>query len=149
MFCRITDCYVKYILYYDIQLDLHRHTALSSSCYMTGVVHRSGDAGLLYLYYFLFIQFDLCYFNFYQYFMIHYVVISIWIVILLLVFLILRDEVIATKIMRSSSRISSQLKRPQIPLRPHHFWTYTSNLTTVVKSILKYMINGTTSILKS
>ena len=32
---------------------------------------------------------------------------------------------------------------------PHHFWTYTSNLTTVVKSVLKYMINGTTSILKS
>ena len=22
-----------------------------------------------------------------------------------------------------------KLKRPQIPLRPHHFWTYTSNLT--------------------
>ena len=81
--------------------------------------------------------------------MIHYVVISIWIVILLLVFLILRDEVIATKIMRSSSRISSQLKRPQIPLRPHHFWSYTSNLTTVVKSVLKYMINGTISILIS
>ena len=32
---------------------------------------------------------------------------------------------------------------------PHHFWTYTSNLTTVVKSVLKYMINGSTSILKS
>jgi hypothetical protein len=31
----------------------------------------------------------------------------------------------------------------------HHFWTYTSNLTTVVNSVLKYMINGTTSILKS
>ena len=27
--------------------------------------------------------------------------------------------------------------------------TYTSNLTTVVKSVLKFMINGTTSILKS
>jgi ABC-type proline/glycine betaine transport system permease subunit len=37
----------------------------------------------------------------------------------------------------------------QIPLRPHHFWTYTSNLTTVVKSVLTFMINGTTSILKS
>ena len=36
---------------------------------------------------------------------------------------------------------SWKLKRPQIPLRPHHFWTYTSNLTTVVKSVLKYMIN--------
>ena len=44
---------------------------------------------------------------------------------------------------------SWKLKRPQIPLRPHHFWTYTSNLTTVVKSVLKFMINGTTSILKS
>ena len=44
---------------------------------------------------------------------------------------------------------SWKLKRPQIPLRPHHVWTYTSNLTTVVKSVLKYMINGTTSILKS
>jgi hypothetical protein len=33
--------------------------------------------------------------------------------------------------------------------RPHHFWTNTSNLTTVVKSVLKYMINGTLSILKS
>ena len=29
------------------------------------------------------------------------------------------------------------------------FWTYTSNLTTVVNSILKFMISGTTSILKS
>ena len=44
---------------------------------------------------------------------------------------------------------SWKLKRPQIPLRPHHFWTYTSNLTTVVKTVLKYMINGTTSILRS
>jgi hypothetical protein len=25
----------------------------------------------------------------------------------------------------------------QIQLRPHHFWTYTSNLTTVVNSVLK------------
>jgi hypothetical protein len=41
------------------------------------------------------------------------------------------------------------LKRPQIQLRPHHFWTYTSNLTTVVNSVLKFMINGMTSILKS
>jgi hypothetical protein len=44
---------------------------------------------------------------------------------------------------------SWQLKRPQIQLRPHHFWTYTSNLTTVVNSVLKFMINGMTSILKS
>jgi hypothetical protein len=29
------------------------------------------------------------------------------------------------------------------------FWTYTSNLTTVVNSVLIFMINGTTSILKS
>jgi hypothetical protein len=29
------------------------------------------------------------------------------------------------------------------------FLTYTSNLTTVIKSVLKYMINGMTSILKS
>ena len=49
---------------------------------------------------------------------------------------------------RSSSQ-SWKLKRPQIQLRPHHFWTYTSNLTTVVNSVLKFMINGTTSILKS
>ena len=42
-----------------------------------------------------------------------------------------------------------KLKRPQIQLRPHHFWTYSSNLTTVVNSVLKFMINGTTSILKS
>ena len=42
-----------------------------------------------------------------------------------------------------------EVKRPQIQLRPHHFWTYTSNLTTVVNSVLKFMINGTTSILKS
>ena len=34
-------------------------------------------------------------------------------------------------------------------LRPHHFWTYTSNLTTVVNSVLKFMISGTTWILKS
>ena len=44
---------------------------------------------------------------------------------------------------------SWKLKRPQIQLRPHHFWTYTSNLTTVVNSVLKFMISGTTSILKS
>jgi ABC-type proline/glycine betaine transport system permease subunit len=44
---------------------------------------------------------------------------------------------------------SWKLKRPQIQLRPPHFWTYTSNLTTVVNSVLKFMINGTTSILKS
>ena len=44
---------------------------------------------------------------------------------------------------------SWKLKRPRIQLRPHHFWTYTSNLTTVVNSVLKFMINGTTSILKS
>ena len=44
---------------------------------------------------------------------------------------------------------SWKLKRPQIQLRLHHFWTYTSNLTTVVKSVLKFMINGTTSFLKS
>jgi hypothetical protein len=37
---------------------------------------------------------------------------------------------------------SWKLKRPQIQLRPHHFWTYTSNLTTVVNSVLKFMING-------
>jgi hypothetical protein len=42
-----------------------------------------------------------------------------------------------------------EVKRPPIQLRPHHFWTYTSNLTTVVNSVLKFMINGTTSILKS
>ena len=36
------------------------------------------------------------------------------------------------------------LKRPPIQLRPHHFWTYTSNLTTVVNSVLKFMISGTT-----
>ena len=35
---------------------------------------------------------------------------------------------------------SWKLKRPQIPLRPHYFWTYTSNLTTVVKSVLKFKI---------
>jgi ABC-type proline/glycine betaine transport system permease subunit len=44
---------------------------------------------------------------------------------------------------------SWNLKRPQILLSPHHFWTYTSNLTTVVKSVLKFMINGMTSILRS
>jgi hypothetical protein len=42
---------------------------------------------------------------------------------------------------------SWKLKRPPIQLRPHHFWTYTSNLTTVVNSVLKFMISGTTSIL--
>ena len=39
---------------------------------------------------------------------------------------------------------SWKLKRPQIQLRPHHFWTYTSKLTTVVNSVLKFKINGTT-----
>jgi hypothetical protein len=32
-----------------------------------------------------------------------------------------------------------------LQLSPHHFWTYTSNLTTVVNPVLKFMINGTTS----
>jgi hypothetical protein len=41
---------------------------------------------------------------------------------------------------------SWKLKRPPIQLRPHHFWIYTSNLTTVVNSVLKFMISGTTSI---
>jgi hypothetical protein len=36
---------------------------------------------------------------------------------------------------------SWKLKKPQIQLRPYHFWTYTSNLTTVIKSVLKFMIN--------
>jgi hypothetical protein len=31
----------------------------------------------------------------------------------------------------------------------HHFWTYTSKLTTVVKSVLTFMINGATLILRS
>ena len=34
-------------------------------------------------------------------------------------------------------------------LRPHHVCTYTSTLTTVVNSVLTFMINGMTSILKS
>ena len=33
---------------------------------------------------------------------------------------------------------SCKLKRPHIQLRPHHLWTYTSNLTTVVNSVLIY-----------
>ena len=44
---------------------------------------------------------------------------------------------------------SWKLTRPPIQLRPHHFWTYTSNLTTVVNSVLKFMINGTTSIFQT
>jgi hypothetical protein len=36
---------------------------------------------------------------------------------------------------------SWKLRRPHIQLRPHHFWTYTSNLTTVGNSVLKFMIN--------
>ena len=35
---------------------------------------------------------------------------------------------------------SLKVMRPQIQLRPHHFWICTSNLTTVVNSILKLMI---------
>ena len=42
-----------------------------------------------------------------------------------------------------------EVKETTVQLRPHHFWTYTSNLTTVVNSVLKFMISGTTSILKS
>jgi hypothetical protein len=37
----------------------------------------------------------------------------------------------------------------KLPKRSNKIWTYTSNLTTVVNSVLKFMINGTTSILKS
>jgi hypothetical protein len=33
-----------------------------------------------------------------------------------------------------------EVKETQIQLRPQHFWTYTSNLTTVVNSVLKFMI---------
>jgi hypothetical protein len=44
---------------------------------------------------------------------------------------------------------SWKLKRSQIQFRPHHIWIYTSNLTTVVNSVLKCIIHGTTSILKS
>jgi hypothetical protein len=33
---------------------------------------------------------------------------------------------------------SWKLKKPQIQLRPHHLWTNTSNLTTVVNSVLKF-----------
>ena len=36
---------------------------------------------------------------------------------------------------------SWKLKRPQIQFRPHHLWIYTSNLTTVVNSVLQFMIN--------
>jgi hypothetical protein len=46
------------------------------------------------------------------------------------------------------SLVPRSSNRPQIPLRPHNFWTYTSNLTTVVNSVLKF-ISGTISILKS
>ena len=42
-----------------------------------------------------------------------------------------------------------RLERPRVLLRPHHFRTCASGLTTVVKSVLKFMINWTTSILKS
>jgi hypothetical protein len=35
---------------------------------------------------------------------------------------------------------SWKLKRSQIQLRLHHFWTYTSNLTTVVNSVLKFKL---------
>ena len=36
---------------------------------------------------------------------------------------------------------SWKLKRPQIQLRPHHFWTYTSTLTTVLKCMINYDFN--------
>ena len=42
-----------------------------------------------------------------------------------------------------------EVKETTDSARPHHFWTYTSNLTRVVNSVLKFMISGTTSILKS
>ena len=42
-----------------------------------------------------------------------------------------------------------ELEIKEKKLCPHHFWTYTSNLTTVVNSVLKFMISETTSILKS
>jgi hypothetical protein len=61
--------------------------------------------------------------------------VSVWTSVLLFSVLFLPDRIVS--------------KRPQIQLRPHHFWTYTSNLTTVVTSLLNCMINGTTSILKS
>jgi hypothetical protein len=39
---------------------------------------------------------------------------------------------------------SWKLQRLQTQLRPHLFWTYMSNLTTVVNSVLKFMINEMT-----
>ena len=42
-----------------------------------------------------------------------------------------------------------EVKETTYTATSHHFWTYSSNLTTVVNSVLKFMINGTTSILKS
>jgi hypothetical protein len=36
-----------------------------------------------------------------------------------------------------------------IDMRTHHIWTYTSHLTTVVNSVLQFVINGTTSNFKS
>ena len=44
---------------------------------------------------------------------------------------------------------SWKVKRPQIQLHPQHFLTYSSNLTTVVNSVPKCMINEMTSTLKS
>ena len=35
-----------------------------------------------------------------------------------------------------------RLGGPQMPLRPHRFWTCTSGLTTVVKSVLRCVIGG-------
>ena len=39
------------------------------------------------------------------------------------------------------SKMTTGQRWHSIQLRPHHFWTYTSNLTTVVNSILKFMIS--------
>jgi hypothetical protein len=43
---------------------------------------------------------------------------------------------------------SWKLKRPQIQLRSHHCWTYASNLTTVVSSVLKFIILKSSSLQK-
>ena len=52
---------------------------------------------------------------------------------------------VVEKAMKNDHLMSQPIVDPQYP----HFWTYTSNLTTVVNSVLKFMISGTTSILKS
>jgi hypothetical protein len=49
-------------------------------------------------------------------------------------------ETISRANVDTMSKMTTGQRWHSIQLRPHHFWTYTSNLTTVVNSVLKFSV---------